>query len=261
MEHQPRAVFERLFGNGDSTDPAERHSRMRRQRSILDFVSLDVTRVLKALGTNDRSKLSEFFDAIRDVEKRVQKAEQQAAVDLPEMERPIGIPPFGEHVKLMFDLQLLAYQTDLTRVITFMMSREFSELVYTNLGHTDPHHPLTHHRGIPQRMKQAGEVNIYHAQLLNYFLEKMQSVREGDGSMLDHSMIVYGAGMGDGDIHSQLNMPIALFGGATVKGGRHIHSPEGTPFSNLHVAMLNKLGLSTEKFGNSTGELDLDSAV
>ncbi len=261
MEHQPRAVFERLFGDGDSTDPAERLGRIRRQRSILDFVSLDVSRVLKGLDGSDRSKLSEFFDAIRDVETRVQKAEQQGSVELPEMERPIGIPAFEEHVKLMFDLQVLAYQTDLTRVITFMMSREFSELVYTNLGHTDPHHPLTHHRGRPRWMKQAGEVNVFHAKLLAYFLERLRSTPDGDGSLLDHSLIVYGAGMGDGDIHSQLNMPIALFGGTMIKGGRHIRAPEGTPFSNLHVAMLNTLGIPTKTFGNSTGELDLHSAA
>ena len=243
-----RAVFERLFGDGESTDTAARMSRIRRQRSILDFVSLDVTRVLKGLDAGDRSKLSEYLDAIRDVEKGIEKAEQQGSVKLPEMERPTGIPPFEEHVKLMFDLQVLAYQTDLTRVISFMMSREFSELVYTNLGHTDPHHPLTHHRNRPRFMKQAGEVNVFHAQMLAYFLDRMRSTPDGDGSLLDHSMIVYGAGLGDGDIHSQLNMPVAVLGGAAgkIKGGRHIRYPEGTPFSNLHVAMLNIAGHSHE---------------
>ncbi len=263
MEHQPRAVFERLFGDGDSTDPAARLGQNRRRRSILDFVSLEVNRLLKGFDAGDRSKLSEFLDAIRDVEKRIQKAEQQGSVKLPEIERPTGIPPFEEHVKLMFDLQLLAYQTDITRVITFMMSREFSELVYTNLVHTDPHHPLTHHRGNPKSMLQAGEVNIFHAKLLAYFLEKMRATPDGDGSLLDHSMIVYGAGMGDGDIHSQLNMPIAVFGGASgkIKGGRYIRYPEGTPFSNLHLAMLNIAGIPTKTFGDSTGVLDLNSAA
>lgn len=263
MEHKPRAVFERLFGDGDSTDPAARMSRIRRQRSILDFVSMDVTRVLGELGKNDRSKLSEFLDAIRDVETRVQKAEEQSSVKLPEMERPIGIPPYEEHVKLMFDLLLLAYQTDMTRVATFMLAREYSELVYTNLGHTEPHHPLTHHRGIPQRIKQAGEVDVYHATLFTRFLERMRSTPDGDGSLLDHSMIVYGAGMGDGDIHNQWNMPIAVFGDGVgrLKGGRHIRSPKGTPFSNFHVAMLDIAGIPTEKFGISTGKLDLHSAA
>ncbi len=264
MEHRPRAVFERLFGDGDSAEPAARLGQIRRRRSILDFVSLAVTRLLKGLDAGDRSKFNEFLDAIRDVEKRVQKAEQQGSVELPEMQRPTGIPPYEEHVKLMFDLQLLAYQTDMTRVFTFMLSREYSELVYTNLGHAEPHHPITHHRGRTKFMKQAGEVNIFHAKLLADFLEKMRSTPDGDGSLLDHSMIVYGAGMGDGDIHSQLNMPIAVLGGASGKikgGGRHIRSPEGTPFANLHVAMLNIAGIPTQTFGNSTGDLDLHSAV
>ena len=263
MEHNPRAVFERLFGDGDSTDPASRISQIRRQRSILDFVSLDVNRVLGGLGTNDRSKLSEFLDAIRDVETRVQKAEKQTSVKLPEMERPIGVPPYEEHVKLMFDMLLLAYQTDMTRVATFMLAREYSELVYTSLGHTEPHHPLSHHRGIPQRMKQSGEVNIYHAKLFKHFLERMRSTPDGDGSLLDHSLIVYGAGMGDGDIHNQWNLPVALFGNGAgrIKGGRHIRSPKGTSFSNFHVAMLDVAGIPTEKFGISTGKLDLHSAA
>ena len=237
MEHKPRAVFERLFGDGESTDPAARMSRIRRQRSILD--------------------------SIRDVETRVQKAEKQSSVKLPEMERPIGIPPYEEHVKLLFDMQVLAFQTDMTRVSTFMLAREYSELVYTNLGHTEPHHPLTHHRGIPQRMQQAGEVNVYHAKLFTYFLERMRSTPDGDGSLLDHSLIVYGAGMGDGDIHNQWNMPIALFGNGAgrIKGGRHIRSPKGTPFSNFHVAMLDTVGIPTEKFGISTCKLDLHSAA
>ncbi|MCZ6752651.1 MAG: DUF1552 domain-containing protein [Acidobacteria bacterium] len=263
MEHKPRAVFERLFGDGDSTDPAARMSRIRRQRSILDFVSRDVTRVLGDLGNSDRAKLNEFLDSIRDVETRVQKAEKQSSVKLPEMERPIGIPPYEEHVKLLFDMQVLAFQTDMTRVSTFMLAREYSELVYTNLGHTEPHHPLTHHRGIPQRMQQAGEVNVYHAKLFTYFLERMRSTPDGDGSLLDHSLIVYGAGMGDGDIHNQWNMPIALFGNGAgrIKGGRHIRSPKGTPFSNFHVAMLDTVGIPTGKFGISTGKLDLHSAA
>jgi hypothetical protein len=263
MEHRPRAVFERLFGDGESTSPEARLARIHKQRSILDFVEKDANRVLADLGPNDRGKLAEFLDAIRDVEIRVQKAEEQSSRELPEMQRPIGIPAYEEHVKLMFDLQLLAFQTDLTRVSTFMLAREYSELVYSALGHTEPHHPLTHHRGIPQRMKQAGEVNVYHARLFAQFLEKMRSAREGDGSLLDHSMLIYGAGMGDGDIHNQWNLPIAFFGGAggRVKGGRHIQSPKKTPFSNLHVTILNLAGIATEKFGLSTGALDLNAAA
>ena len=261
MEHSPRAVFERLFGDGDSTDPAARLARIRKQRSILDFVNQDVNRVMSGLGQADRSKLKEFLDSIRGVEARVQKAEEQSSRELPEVERPIGIPEYEEHVKLMYDLLHLAYQTDLTRVSTFMLAREYSELVYTQIGHTEPHHPLTHHRGIPTRMKQAGEVNQYHGKLFAYFLDKLKSTQEADGSLLDHSMLIYGAGMGDADIHNQWNLPIAFFGGAgnRVKGGRHIQSPDHTPFSNLHMTVLELAGIPTEKFGLSNGKIDLNA--
>jgi hypothetical protein len=263
MEHRPRAVFERLFGDGDSTDSAARLARIRKQRSILDFVNQDVNRVMASLGASDQGKLNEFLESIRGVEARVEKAEAQSSKELPQVERPIGIPVYEEHVKLMFDLLHLAYQTDLTRVSTFMLAREYSELVYTQIGHTEPHHPLTHHRGIPVRMKQAGEVNQYHAKLFAYFLEKMKSTQEAGGSLLDHSMLIYGAGMGDADIHNQWNLPIALFGGARgqLKGGRHIQSPKGTPLSNLHVAVLELAGIPTEKFGLSNGKLDLHAAA
>ncbi|OFW28786.1 MAG: hypothetical protein A3J28_06190 [Acidobacteria bacterium RIFCSPLOWO2_12_FULL_60_22] len=264
MEHKPRAVFERLFGDGESTEPAARLARIRKSRSILDFVSEDAARVLAELGANDRTKVSEFLDAIRDVETRVQKAEENASVELPKMERPVGIPAYEDHVKLMFDLLVLAFQTDMTRVSTFMLAREYSELVYTNLGITEPHHPLTHHRGIPERIEQTRKIDIYHTKLFAYFLERMRSTRDGDGSLLDHSLIVYGAGMGDGDIHNQWNMPIALLGGGMgkiKKGGLHLQYPKGTPFSNLHVATLNLAGMQTEKFGISTGPLDLGAVT
>ena len=264
MEHKPRTVFERLFGDGDSTDPASRLARLRQNRSILDFVAEDATRVLSGLGSTDRTKVNEFLEAIRDVETRVQKAEDKASVELPKMERPLGIPAYEDHVKLMFDLQVLAFQTDMTRVSTFMMAREYSELVYTQLGITEPHHPLTHHRGIPERIGQVGKIDVYHAKLVSYFIDRMRSTKDGDGSLLDHSMIIYGAGMGDGDLHNQWTMPIALLGGGAGRitgSGRHITYPKKTPFSNLHVTMLNMAGIPTEKFGNSTGALDLHPAV
>jgi len=262
MEHKPRTVFERLFGDGDSTDAAARLERIHRNRSILDFVAEDVTRVLKGMASSDCEKLTEFLDAIRDVEARVQKAEEQSKVELPKMERPLGIPPYEEHAKLMFDLNLLAFQTDMTRVSTFMLAREYSELVYTNLGITEPHHPLTHHRGIPERIEWVRKIDKYHAKLMAYFLDRMQSTKDGNGTLLDNSMVIYGAGMGDGDLHNQWNMPIALFGkaaGKIKKGNLHITYPKNTPFSNLHVAMLNMAGIPTEKFGNSTGALDIKS--
>jgi hypothetical protein len=265
MEHKPRAVFERLFGDGDSTDPAARRAQIEKNRSILDYVKADASRLLSTLGQSDRSKISEFLDAIRDVETRLQKAEEQSATmdAMPKMERPVGLPTnYEEHAKLMFDLLVLAYQTDMTRVSTFMLAREYSEIVYSNLGISEPHHPLTHHRGIQDRMAQVRKIDAYHASLLAYFLSRMESTPDGDGSLLDHSMIVYGAGMGDGDIHNQWNLPIALLGGAggrIKKGNVHVAYPKGTPFCNLHVAMLNMAGIPTEKFGNSTQALDLSA--
>ena len=265
MEHRPREIFERLFGDG-GTDPEARVRRIRRQKSILDFVKEDVARVRRQLGHVDSLKLDEFSQALRDVEHRVQKAEANVGMELPEIERPVGIPEHEEHIRLMYDLLLLAFQTDTTRVFTYMVAREYSEIVYTNLGHTDPYHPLTHHRGNPVRKQQAGDIDVYHAQLFAEFLSKMQDTIEIDGtSLLDNSMLIYGAGLGDGDIHSQWNVPVALLGGGggRIKGGRHLVFEEGTPLSNLHVAMLNKAGIPTENFGGrlgfSTGELDLDS--
>ena len=263
MEHKPRAVFERLFGDGDSTDANSRLAQLRKNKSILDFVANDVSRQMNRLGEGDRAKLNEFLDSIRDVETRVQKAEANATKDLPTVERPVGIPGYEDHAKLMLDLLLLAYQTDTTRVSTFMLAREYSELVYTQIGVTEPHHPLTHHRGIPSRIEQAGKINVFHAKLFAHFLDRMKSTVDGDGTLLDHSLILYGAGMGDGDIHNQWNMPIAVFGGAggrIKKSGQHIRYPKGTPFSNFHVALLNLVGLPTEKFGISTGKLDLSAA-
>ncbi|MBI3934720.1 MAG: DUF1552 domain-containing protein [Acidobacteria bacterium] len=261
VEHRPRAVFERLFGDGDSTDAKARLERIQEDRSILDFVNQQAARLMKGLGASDSSKLSQYLDAIRDVERRIQMAEQGNTQELPAMERPVGIPPYGDHVKLMFDLQVLAYQTDMTRVITFVMAREKSDLVYTQLGQTEPHHNLSHNRGIVKAMEQTAEINIYHAKLFSYFLERLRSTPDGDGSLLDHSMIVYGSGMGDGDLHTQQRMPILVAGGAAgqIKGGRHIKYPNGTPYTNLHLALLELAGAPTEKLGNSTGKLDLNA--
>ncbi len=264
MEHRPREVFERLFGDG-GTDPATRMNRIHRQKSILDFVKGDVARVQKKLGHADSAKLSEFADALRDVEFRVQKAEKNIGMPLPDLERPIGIPEHEEHIRLMYDLLLLAFQTDTTRVFTYMVAREYSEIVYTHLGHTDPYHPLTHHRGNADRKRQAGEIDVYHAELFAEFLAKMRATKEVDGSsLLDNTILVYGAGMGDADIHSQWNVPVALLGGGggRLKGGQHLVYEEGTPLSNLHVTMLNMIGIETESFGgslgHSDGDLDLD---
>jgi hypothetical protein len=267
MVHRPRDIFERLFGDA-GTDPEARKARIGEQKSILDFVKEDFSRTKKKLGATDKSKLNEFTDALRDVEFRIQKAEANVDMELPAMQRPVGIPEYEEHVRLMFDLTLMGFQTDMTRVFTFMLAREYSELVFTMLGHTDPYHPTTHHRGNAGKIQRAGDINVYHAKLVGEFLAKLKATKDIDGSsMLDNSMIVHGAGMGDADIHSQWNVPMALIGGGggTLKGGRHIVYKEGTPFSNLHVAMLNRLGIETDSFGGelgfSDGELDLDRSA
>ncbi|MGK0297393.1 MAG: hypothetical protein ACI9XC_000996 [Gammaproteobacteria bacterium] len=261
MEHRPREIFERLFGDA-GTDPEARKSRMRRQKSILDFVQDDVSRLKKTLGANDSEKLVEYLDSLREVEFRVQKAEEKTNIVLPEMEKPLGIPAHEEHLRLMYDLMVLAFQTDMTRVFTFMLAREYSELVYTQLGHLDPYHPLTHHRGDPDRKRQAGDIDVYHAKLFGEFLAKLRATKELDGStLLDNSLMVYGSGLGDGDSHNQSNIPMALIGGAggNLKGGRHIAVKPGTYLNNLHVSILNKLELNTDTFGESTGELDLSA--
>jgi hypothetical protein len=263
MEHRPREIFERLFGDS-GTDPVARQNRLVRQKSILDFIQADVGRVKKSLGGGDAGKLSEYLDAVRDVEFRVQMAEQKTDIALPEMSRPVGIPPLEDHLRLMYDLLALAFQTDMTRVFTFMVAREYSEMVYTMLGHRDPHHPLTHHRGDPDRKRQAGEIDVYHAKLFGEFLAKLKTTKDSDGSsILDNSVMVYGAGMGDGDVHNQWNVPVAMIGGAggSIKGGRHLQFKSGTPMCNLHVAMLNKIGIETGHFGRASGELDLNASA
>lgn len=264
MEHRPREIFERLFGDG-GTDPKARQQRIGRQYSILDFIKDETTRINKRIGADDSNKLSEYLDAVREVEFRVQMAESKTDIDLPEMEKPLGIPAHEEHLRLMYDLLLLAFQTDMTRVFTFMVAREYSEMVYTQLGHTDPYHPLTHHRGDPNRKRQAGEIDIFHAKMFGEFLDKMEATKDIDGSsILDNSMMVYGAGMGDADVHNQWNIPVALLGGASgklFKRSGHIEYNEGTPLANLHVTMLNSFGIETESFGGelgiSSGPLDL----
>ncbi len=265
MEHRPREIFERLFGDG-GTDPAARQQRIGRQYSILDFVKDETNRIKKRIGADDSNKLSEYLDAVREVEFRVQKAEEKTDIELPEMQKPLGIPPHEEHLRLMFDLLVLAFQTDMTRVFTFMVAREYSEMVYTMLGHQDPYHPLTHHRGDPVRKNQAGQIDVYHSKMYGEFLDKLAATKDLDGSsILDNSIMVYGAGMGDGDVHNQWNIPVALIGsggGRMPKGGKHIVYNSGTPLSNLHVTMLNMLDIPTDTFGGdigmSNGALNID---
>ena len=258
MEHNPRAVFERLFGDSENTDAAGQLARLQDQRSILDSVTEDVERLGQRLGPSDRVKIGAYLDAVRDVERRIQMAEAQGELDVPLMDRPLGAPAdFVDHATLMYDLQLLAYQIDRTRVATFMAGHELSGRTYPEIGVPDAHHPLSHHRGVPASLAKLTKVNTHHMSLFASFLEKLRSTPDGDGSLLDHSVIVYGAGMSDSNSHSPYNLPIALLGGAAgqLQGGRHLVYPERTPLANLHVSLLDKLGTPIERIGDSDGPL------
>ena len=258
MENKPRAVFERLFGDSDSTNPQERLARMQRDRSVLDFVTEEVSRMAKGLGPKDRAKLNEYLEAIREVERRIQKAEEQASRELPSLERPEGVPAtFTEHAKRMADLYPRAWQTDMTRVATFMMGQESNSRVYNELGFSDAYHPLTHHQKDPGKIAKVVQIDTLHTQMLAYLLERLQATPDGEGSLLDHSMIVYGCGISDGNLHTHENLPVMVVGGGngTIRGGRHIRYANGTPAANLYVALLEKLGMPVESYGDSTGKL------
>ena len=260
MENQPRAIFERLFGDSDSTDPKVRLARIRENRSLLDFVSQDAARLQANLAPSDRLKIDQYLDAVRDVERRIHMAEEQSSRELPTLERPVGVPPtFSEHVKLMMDLEVLAFQSDLTRVATLMTGHEMSNLGFPELGFGDPYHPLTHHQGDPLKIGKVAQVNRFHINLLAYFLDKLRSTADGSGSLLDHSTVLYGSPLSDGNLHMFKNLPILLVGGASgqLKGGRHIRFPQGTPAANLYLTLLDKLGVSVENLGDSTGRLEL----
>lgn len=259
MENHPRKVFERLFGDSDSTNPAERLAQIREDRSILDSMMQAVASLKTGLGSSDRRKLSEYLDAIRDVERRIQMVEEQPAKEVPNLERPAGIPAtYREHAELMFELQVLAYQCDLTRIGSMMMAREQSTLAYPEIGIPDPHHPLTHHNGDTEKIAKVIQINQFHAQMFAHFLQRMQSTPDGDGSLLDHSMILYGSSLGDGNLHLHNNLPVLLAGGAggRIKSGRHIRYKDGTPMTNLFLTLLDKLGVPVDKLGDSTGKLD-----
>ena len=258
MENRPRAIFERLIG--DSTDPGERAARLQEQRSILDLVAEDLKRLMRSVGETDRAKLDQYADAVRSVERRIQVAEQQSSKELPAMEKPIGIPEkFSDYAKLMMDLQVLAFQADVTRVGTFMIGHEMSGRAYPELGFGDPHHSLTHHQGDTSKIEKVVKVNVFHTTLFNYLLERMKSVPDGDGTLLDHSLILYGSPLSDGNMHTYKDLPVLLItpGVAAMRGGRHLRYPKDTPVADLYLALLEKLGIQAETFGDSTGRLEL----
>jgi hypothetical protein len=260
MENHPRAVFERMFGDSDSTDPKVRAARIRENRSLLDFVNADASRLIETLAPSDRLKVSQYLDAVRDVERRIQMAEAQSAREMPSLERPVGIPStFTEHAKLMMDLEVLAFQTDLTRVATFMTGHEMSNLGFPEIGFGDPYHPLTHHQGDATKIGKVIRVNRFHTTILAYFLDKLRSTPDGSGSLLDHSITMYASPLSDGNLHIFKNLPVMLVGGASgqIKGGRHIKYPPDTPMANLYLTLLDKLGVPVDSLGDSTGKLEL----
>jgi hypothetical protein len=259
MENDPRAVFERLFGGTDSTDRASRLARIRKDRSILDSVAERASVLHRNLGARDRAKLTEYLDAVRDVERRILKAEEQSARELPVVERPAGVPTsFEEHARLMFDLLTLAFQTDMTRVSTFMLGREVSARAYPEIGVPDAHHPVSHHQNDPEKLAKLAKINVLHAQQFAYFVERMQNSPDGDGSLLDHSMLLYGSAISDSNVHMHDNLPLVLVGGADgrIEGGRHLVYRKGTPVTNLFLNMLDKLGVPADSIGDSTGRLE-----
>ena len=261
MENNPRAVFERLFGDSSSTDPAARRARIEHDRSVIDSVNEKLADLRREIGPADRLKVDEYLEGIRDVERRIQKAEEQSHVELPLVQQPEGIPAsFEDHVKLMFDLQLLAYQTDLTRVITFMMGREVSSRTYPEIGVPDAHHPLSHHEYDAHKIATMAKINVFHATLFAAYLKRLRETADGDGSLLDHIVMLYGCGMSDSNAHSPVNVPVLVLGGGsgTLQGGRHLKYSGDPPLANLMVTVVDKLGIPLEKLGNSTGKLPVD---
>ena len=257
-EAHPRIVFERLFGEGGNA--ADRRAALKRRASLLDWVRDDIARLQSTLGADDRRRVDQYLDSIREVERRIQKAEGDAGGDqLPDLDRPVGVPAsYADHAKLMFDLQALAMQGDVTRVITFQLARETSTRTYPEIGVADPHHPLTHHGNDPEKIARMAKINAFHVSLFAYYLEKLRSTPDGGGTLLDHSVVLYGSGMGNPNVHDHVNLPTIVAGGGAgrMKGGRHIMYPEPTPLANLHLTLLEKVGVRLDRFADSQGTID-----
>ena len=257
-ENNPRRVFERLFGDGETTDPEARAIRLRQDRSLLDFVLGDTQRLAPTLGASDRNKLEDYLDSVREVERRIQNIERQDAVELPSLDRPEGLPPtFQEHVQLMNDLIAIAFQADLTRVVTIMYSREGGNRTYPSIGVPDAHHGLSHHQNNPERIARLQKIDQHHVEMLAHFLGKLRDAQDETGSLLDHSMVLYGSSLSDSNRHTHDELPTLLVGGGNgmVRGGRHLRFPDGTPMTNLLLTMADGLGVSQERLGDSTGLL------
>jgi hypothetical protein len=262
MEWNPRAVFEKLFGDCGTTERKAREARVRQQKSILDSVSEKLADLKRELGPGDRVKVDQYTEAIRDVERRIQKTEEQRDLTFPSMEQPQGAPPvFEDHLALMLDLQLLAFQSDLTRVITFMIGKEQSARPYPQIGVPEAHHPLSHHNNVPELIAQMSKINRYHVKLFSQYLAKLRAAQDGDGSLLDHMTILYGSGISNSTKHSGDNLPLLVVGGGAghLKGGRHLACAGQPTMANLLVTLMDKLGVPVERLGGSTGKLPLDT--
>ncbi len=262
MEWNPRTVFEKLFGDSGTTDRAARERRLLQHKSILDSVTGKLVALKQELGPQDQGKVDEYADAVRDVERRIQRAEEQSNVELPTIDQPLGAPPvFEDHLALMQDLQVLAFQSDLTRVISFMLAKEQSPRPYPQIGVPEAHHPLSHHNNIPELIEKMSKINRYHAQLFSQYLAKLKKTPDGDGSLLDHVTILYGAGLSNSNGHSGINLPLMLVGGGAgkIKGGRHLKYPSQPSQANLLMTIMEKMDYPVEKVGGSTGKLPIDT--
>jgi hypothetical protein len=257
-EAHPRIVFESLFGDGGSI--ADRQAALRKRASLLDWFGDDIARLKRQLGPGDRARVTQYLDTVREVERRIQKAEADAANNpLPDLDRPVGVPAaYADHARLMFDLQVLALQGDVTRVITFQLARETSNRTYPEIGVPDPHHPLSHHGNDPEKIARMAKINQFHVSLFAEFLGKLKAMPEGNGTLLDHSLYLYGSGIGNPNVHDHTNLPILVAGGAAggMKGGRHIKYDKPKPLANLHLTLLDKVGVHLDSFADSNGKVD-----
>jgi hypothetical protein len=257
MEINPRKVFARMFGQGGSA--TERLARIQEDKSILDAITKDAASLQLQLGASDRDVMTQYLDNVREIERRIQRAEQSQGEDLLLPARPAGVPfDYEEHIKLMYDLMVLAYQADVTRVITFMVSREVSNRTYPQVGVTDGHHAISHHQNRAEKMEKNVRIQSYNISQFAYFLERLQNTRDGDGSLLDHATLLYGSNMSNSNAHDHFPLPNLVLGGAAgrMKGGRHLRYPDRTPMTNLLVSMLDKVGVKQETLGDSSGRLE-----
>jgi hypothetical protein len=262
MEWNPRAVFEKLFGDSGSTNRGAREARLRQHKSLLDSVNEKLASLKRELGSQDQSKVEEYTEAVRDVERRIQRAEEQSEIELPAMDQPQGAPPvFEDHLALMLDLQLLALRSDLTRVISFMIGKEQSARPYPQIGVPEAHHPLSHHNDVPALIERMSKINRYHTELFSKYLAKLRATPDGDGSLLDHMTILYGSGISNSTKHSGDNLPIMLVGGGAgrLKGGRHLKYTDKPTMANLLLTLMDKMDVPVDHVGGSTGKLPIDT--